>query len=132
MFCIEQSLFFSIIIRIFSELCINSAARDTDCSPNRESDNSSGAEPANLRRPESAQSNRSESAHLRRQDSALSNRSELACLRRPDSAQSNCSEHARSRRSESEPSLGVTSFDSSEFWPFFSTRRGQQFTVQYL
>ena len=87
MFCIEQSLFFSIIISIFFELSINPAARNTDCSPNRESDNSSGAEPAHLRRPESAQSNRSE----------------LACLRRPDSAKSICSEHARLRRSEWEP-----------------------------
>ena len=87
MFCIEQSLCFSIIIRIFSELSINPAARDTDCSLNRESDNSSGAKPAHLRRPESAQSNRSEPAHLRR----------------PDSAQSNRSEHARLRHSESEP-----------------------------
>ena len=88
MFCIEQSQFYSIIIRKFFELSINPASRDTDFSANRESDNSSGAEPAHLRRPESAQSNRLEQAHLRRKESAQSNRSE----------------HARLRRSESEPS----------------------------
>ena len=107
MFCIEQSFVISIIIRIFSELSINPAARDTDCSPNRESDNSSGAEPAHLRRPDSAQSNRSD----------------LACLCRPDSAQSNRSEHGRLRRSESE----LSSSESPH-----STRPNSGYSLQHV